>query len=398
MAEIAKREAAFLELDRARKALAEAETLPEITSLVDRAEVMRVAARKAKLSLEAQNDWAEYKLDTERKAGTMLKQMDLPRGARPDRIEQGESKAGDWSNDTTNNWSNDTTNSDSSPAPRLADIGITKHQSSAWQRLADLPEEDYEGYKAEARAKGKEITEAGAVRIAKHREREKTKYEQAAKFAEVVQEQPKIALASWEDWLPGEAICDLLITDPPYSTDVEDIASFASAWLPIALDKVKSSGRAYVCIGAYPDELAAYLAIAPPEHLTLANVLVWTYRNTLGPKPTHDYKLNWQAILYYRGRDAPPLDCPEMVEQFSVQDINAPDGRRGDRWHAWQKPDALAERLVRHSTKPGDRVIDPFAGTGTFLLTAAKLGRDAAGCDISDENLAIAVERGCRRA
>ena len=93
--------------------------------------------------------------------------------------------------------------------------------------------------------------------------------------------------------------------------------------------------------------------------------------------------------------DSPPLDCPIMLEQFSVQEINAPDGRQGDRYHAWQKPLSLAEQLIRHSTKSSDRVIDPFACTGTFLLAAASLGRFSAGCDISPENIAIAIERGC---
>ena len=84
-----------------------------------------------------------------------------------------------------------------------------------------------------------------------------------------------------------------------------------------------------------------------------------------------------------------------MNEQFTVLDINAPDGRLGDRYHTWQKPDALAERLIRHSSQPGARVIDPFCGTGTFLLAAARLGREASGCDVSEEMLKIAQERGC---
>lgn len=214
---------------------------------------------------------------------------------------------------------------------------------------------------------------------------------------ELLANPPLIDEAHWEDWLPAQPECDLLLTDPPYSTDVDDVATFAAAWLPMALKKVKPTGRAYVCIGAYPDELAAYLAV-DPGHLLLAQVLVWTYRNTLGPAPAHDYKLNWQAILYYRGRDAPPLDCPEMVEQFSVQDLNAPDGRLGDRWHAWQKPDRLGDRFVRHASHDGALVLDPFAGTGTFLLAAAKLGRTARGCEINPATLAIAEERGCRRA
>jgi len=206
----------------------------------------------------------------------------------------------------------------------------------------------------------------------------------------VQQAPPTIEVADCVEWLQKQEPCDLLITDPPYSTDIEDINAFARSWLPLALSKVNTTGRAYVCVGAYPKELAAYMSVAMPDQ-----ILVWTYRNTLGPSPTHQYKLNWQAILYYQMPDAPPLDCPIMLEQFSVQEINAPDGRQGDRYHTWQKPISLAEQLIRHSTKSGDRVIDPFACTGTFLLAAASLGRIAAGCDISSENIAIAIERGC---
>jgi DNA modification methylase len=194
-------------------------------------------------------------------------------------------------------------------------------------------------------------------------------------------------------WLGKITPTDLLLTDPPYSTDVQDIANFAQSWLPLALSKVKPTGRAYVFVGAYPAELQAYLNAAMPTQ-----ILVWTYRNTLGPSPNMGYKLNWQAILYYQMPDAPKLDCPVMLEQFSVQDINAPDGRQGDRYHAWQKPLELAERLIRHSTKEGDTVIDPFCCTGTFPIAAAGLGRRGFGCDISDEHLDIAEQRGCDRA
>lgn len=202
--------------------------------------------------------------------------------------------------------------------------------------------------------------------------------------------QPTLDQADAIEWLSRQEPCDLLLTDPPYSTDVADIESFAKSWLPLALSKVKPTGRAFIFVGAYPAELAAYLATAMPEQ-----VLVWTYRNTLGPTPSHNYKLNWQAILYFKGVDAPALDCPVMLEQFSVQDINAPDGRQGDRYHAWQKPLDIADRFIRHSTKPGDTVLDPFACTGTFLIAAAGLGRTAKGCDISAENMAIAEGRGC---
>jgi len=192
------------------------------------------------------------------------------------------------------------------------------------------------------------------------------------------------------EWLSKQEPADLLLTDPPYSTDLEDVKTFVQSWLPLALTRIKSTGRAFICIGAYPLELLAYLSTSLPEQ-----VLVWTYRNTLGPSPLTNYKQNWQAILYFKGDEAAPLNCPMMIEQFSVQDIPAPDGRQGDRYHKWQKPLELGERFIQHTTEPGDTVIDPFCCTGTFLIAAARLGRKAKGCDNNMDSLKIAQERGC---
>ena len=241
------------------------------------------------------------------------------------------------------------------------------------------------------KAKAQEITIGAAYTQIKKVEKQKQREEAIAEQTKTAKAQPTIEQANAIDWLKKQEMCDLLLTDPPYSTDVEDIKAFANEWLPLALSKVKDTGRAFIFVGAYPEELAAYLSVEMPEQ-----ILVWTYRNTLGPTPSHNYKLNWQAILYYRGVNAPELDCPVMVEQFSVQDINAPDGRQGDRYHAWQKPLEIADRFIRHSTKEGEIVLDPFACTGTFLVSAAGLGRVAKGCDISAENIAIAGGRGCQ--
>jgi hypothetical protein len=188
---------------------------------------------------------------------------------------------------------------------------------------------------------------------------------------------------------------DLLLTDPPYSTDVDDLDKFIKSWHYRALDGVKPKGFAYIFIGAYPNELQAYLNAPLPEHITLEQVLVWTYKNTLGNNPKGRYKQNYQAILFYRGIDAPDLDCPLTAEQWAVQEINAPDGRKGDRYHAWQKPMEIAERFIRHSTKPGDTVFDPFACTGTFVLAASKLGRIGIGVEVNHDNAQIAKDRGC---
>ncbi len=54
-----------------------------------------------------------------------------------------------------------------------------------------------------------------------------------------------------------------------------------------------------------------------------------------------------------------------------------------------QKPEALLERIISASSKPGDIVLDPFCGCGTALVAAEKLGRAWIGIDIT--YLAIAV-------
>ena len=122
---------------------------------------------------------------------------------------------------------------------------------------------------------------------------------------------------------------------------------------------------------------------------------MWSYKNTLGSQPKKDYKLNFQMVLYLRGKDTPDLEATSLLEQFAHQEFDAPDGRRGNRHYKWQKPDQIAELDIRHSTREGDLVIDPFMGSGTFLLVSAGLGRRAMGCDIAEDALEIARRRGC---
>jgi len=44
-------------------------------------------------------------------------------------------------------------------------------------------------------------------------------------------------------------------------------------------------------------------------------------------------------------------------------------------------------RIILSSTKIGDTVLDPFAGTGTTLIVAEQLKRKSIGIDIDSENV-----------
>lgn len=61
--------------------------------------------------------------------------------------------------------------------------------------------------------------------------------------------------------------------------------------------------------------------------------------------------------------------------------------------HPTQKPLYLLERIIEASTKEGDRILDPFVGSGTTCVAAKKLRRRAVGIDSSEEYLSIAQNR-----
>jgi site-specific DNA-methyltransferase (adenine-specific) len=58
-----------------------------------------------------------------------------------------------------------------------------------------------------------------------------------------------------------------------------------------------------------------------------------------------------------------------------------------------QKPEGLLERIVRASSLPASRVLDPMCGSGTTLAVAVRLGRRAAGIDQSVAAFGIAAKR-----
>ena len=77
------------------------------------------------------------------------------------------------------------------------------------------------------------------------------------------------------------------------------------------------------------------------------------------------------------------LDIPDMMHLPPAERTGYPT----------QKPLALLQRIVRVSSNPGDRVLDPFAGAGTTLVAAAQLGRRWTGLEASAAGVAVARAR-----
>ena len=82
---------------------------------------------------------------------------------------------------------------------------------------------------------------------------------------------------------------------------------------------------------------------------------------------------------------------PPLSDVWEIGVI-APIGRERTGWPT-QKPEALLERVVRASSKPGDLVLDPFCGSGTSLVVAHRLGRRFVGIDAAP----LAIDTARRR-
>lgn len=108
------------------RAIAEAYTVDEVKEIHDKARAAEIYARQAK-NIEAERQVCEVRLRAERKAGQLLSGLDKARGA----AEPGTNRGLTRSDDTT-------------ASRTLADMGISKEQSSSWQRLASVPDEDFE--------------------------------------------------------------------------------------------------------------------------------------------------------------------------------------------------------------------------------------------------------------
>jgi N6-adenosine-specific RNA methylase IME4 len=109
--------------DAARRELAEARRVDEVKAIRDKAMAMKLYAAQAK-DMELIAHATEIKLRAERRAGELL--ADMPRA-----------KVGD-------NQFKRLGGSNSALLPRLDDLGVSKMESSRWQKLAALKPETFE--------------------------------------------------------------------------------------------------------------------------------------------------------------------------------------------------------------------------------------------------------------
>jgi site-specific DNA-methyltransferase (adenine-specific) len=205
-------------------------------------------------------------------------------------------------------------------------------------------------------------------------------------------------------WLraqPGESV-DLLITDPPYeslekhraigtTTRLKHSKSSSNDWFNVfpnarfgelfeeAFRVLKPNSHFYL----YCDQETMFVAKPEAERAGFRfwKPLVWDKR-TIGMG--YHYRARYEFILFFeKGK--------RKLNDLGIADvISVPRIHRG---YPAEKPAAVSEVLIRQSSEPGDVVADPFMGSGSVGVAAARLGRRFLGTDVNPEAIRLAGAR-----
>jgi len=238
--------------------------------------------------------------------------------------------------------------------------------------------------------------------------------------------------------LPEEC-ADLIFADPPFNIGYEydiyddrrsrdEYLAWVEEWLRAAIRLLKPTGSFWLAMGdAY---VAEYKIRLDALGLTMRNWIVWHYtysrwcakRFALSHahilfyvRDSNQYTFHADAVrvpsarqVVYRHSKAKPCGrVPDDVWVLRPQETSEHFRPEHDVWfeprvcgtsservaHPCQMPEAILERIIRVATNPGDLVVDPFAGSGTTLAVAKRLGRRYWGCELSPRYARVIVER-----
>lgn len=214
--------------------------------------------------------------------------------------------------------------------------------------------------------------------------------------------------------LMGEALADLVVTDPPYNVaisnsdgktiandDMSDRAfrAFLFEAFQSAIEVTKLGGAAYIWMA--PSEIDACIESFERAGWLYKQLLIWIKNSfTLGRQ---DYQWQHESCVYGwkpgaghyfsdSRRESTVHDDQKQIEQMSLkecrlllkeifEDKGIPttalryDKPRRDDEHPTMKPIPMIGEHIKNSSRIGEIVLDTFGGSGTTLIACEQLGR-----------------------
>ena len=230
----------------------------------------------------------------------------------------------------------------------------------------------------------------------------------------------RIVLGSWEEVLPElkPRSIGLVLTDPPYEMSYLSNIPGDARWngrgksrnkfdrpmkgdhpggvywdgLLYELARVLKNNSYLVIHASHALMLNLRPGIFADHGFKLLGCITWRKGSALGGNLTSAMKRSAEPILYL-AKGTPKLNPieverkRELVKRDRIDEVldwqfSLPrDERCGV---PSQKPVALCEQMITLMSRPGDVVLDPFAGSGSIPLAARNLGRRYLGieCDL----------------
>lgn len=243
----------------------------------------------------------------------------------------------------------------------------------------------------------------------------------------------RIVLGNAFDVLPSleTASFDLLFADPPYNLNKEFGAEkfkqksldvyeeWLDSWLRLCVPLLVSTASIYIC-GDWRSGVA--IQRAGEKYFRLRNRITWEREKGRGAKANwknasediwfftvgDSYTFNVEAVKHRRRVVAPYRDNGDPKDWNDTNEGKFRDTHPSNLWtdltvpfwsmpentdHPTQKPEKLLAKVILASTNPGDRVLDPFAGSGTTAVVAKKLGREFTAIEADEQYCLAALKR-----